>query len=248
LLIWRLVSDPSIELEEINRIVTDSIADILWTHSPEADENLLREGIAKEKIERVGNIMIDSLEMVRPRIKKMKTFTRYGLNKGHYGLVTIHRPSNVDRSEKLKHLCNILSNIAAKVPLFFPVHPRTLKNLESNNQLTDLQNTKGLYISNPLNYTSFMNLLFNCRFVITDSGGLQEETTYLGIPCLTLRPNTERPITITHGSNRLCKMEDLENNVIEVLEKTEINSKIPEFWDGQAANRVVNSISKFLYK
>ncbi len=206
--------------EEINRIVTDSIADILWTPSPDGDENLLREGVAPEKIERVGNIMIDSLEMLRPRIESENAFERFGLKSGGYGVVTLHRPANVDDPATLSGLCSALKRIAAALPLVFPVHPRT--------------------------HVPFMNLVFNCRLAVTDSGGIQEETTYLGIPCLTLRPNTERPVTVTQGTNHLVTADSLENAVEQALAADGKRSSAPDLWDGQTALRVASSIRRFL--
>jgi UDP-N-acetylglucosamine 2-epimerase (non-hydrolysing) len=231
--------------EEINRIVTDSIADILWTPSADGDGNLLREGIAPEKIERVGNIMIDSLEMMRPRIMAESAAARYRLSNGGFGVVTLHRPSNVDRPETLARLCEVLARISAELPLVFPVHPRTRKNLESCGLYARLADAPGMYLDEPLSYIAFMNLVFNCRLAITDSGGLQEETTYLGIPCLTLRPNTERPITVTAGTNRLCTPEDIGAQAAAALTRR-IESKPPQLWDGKTAGRVVDSAGRFL--
>lgn len=232
--------------EEINRLVTDALADILWTPSPDGDENLKREGIAEDKIIRVGNIMIDSLEMLREKIEKQAVYKEFELNQGDYCLVTLHRPANVDNPIILRSLCESLVNISEKISLLFPIHPRTRKNLENENLLTLLNNASGLIILEPLNYIRFMNLVFNCRFALTDSGGIQEETTYLGIPCLTLRPNTERPVTIFQGTNKLCKLETLEKDIRDILHskfKTK-NSKLNniEFWDGKTAKRVVDSI------
>jgi len=165
-----------------------------------------------------------------------------GLVSRGYGMVTLHRPSNVDDPQILAELCQALVRISKKVPLIFPVHPRTRKNIESLDLISVLQEEKGLILSEPINYVRFMNLVFNCRFALTDSGGIQEETTYLGIPCLTLRPNTERPITITEGTNRLCTLDDLETNVADVLsDKAPEKAKI-ELWDGRTAGRVVESI------
>jgi len=203
--------------EEINRMVTDTLADILWTPSLDGDENLIKEGIAENKIDRVGNIMIDSLEMLRGKIEKEDACTELGLKSGNYGLVTLHRPSNVDDPDILKDLCQKLIRISEKIPLAFPVHPRTRKSMEQLGLLSSLENAKQVMILEPLNYIRFMNLVFNCRFALTDSGGIQEETTYLGIPCLTLRPNTERPITITNGTNILCTADSLEKDVDEIL-------------------------------
>ena len=232
--------------EEINRLVTDSLADILWTPSPDGDENLVREGIAEGKIDRVGNIMIDSLEMLRAVIEKEDASTELGLQAGNFGLITLHRPSNVDSLEVLKDICEKLISISKKIPLVFPVHPRTRKNLEKFEILSKLETEKQIMILEPLNYIRFMNLVFNCRFALTDSGGIQEETSYLGIPCLTLRPNTERPITITDGTNRLCTAETFENDVENILtQKVNQKTKI-DLWDGKTAGRVVESIKKRL--
>ena len=231
--------------EEINRIVTDSLADILWTPSPDAQENLNREGIPKEKIQCVGNIMIDSLEMLREKIGKLDVYRDFDLKPKGYGLVTLHRPSNVDDPEVLKRLCSILVQISQKIPLVFPIHPRTRKNLEQGQFLSILKNAKGLFLPNPLSYIRFMNMVFNCRFVITDSGGIQEETTYLGIPCLTLRQNTERPITITRGTNQLCGIKDLEVKVAEILNASVPGQKNIELWDGKTAYRIVEFLKKF---
>jgi UDP-N-acetylglucosamine 2-epimerase (non-hydrolysing) len=231
--------------EEINRIVTDSIADILWTPSPDGDENLLQEGIAPEKIERVGNIMIDSLEMMRPRIMAENAFGKYGLEEGFYGVVTLHRPSNVDNPDILKKLCDALVRIATDIPLVFPVHPRTRKNLEAFGLLDGLLKARGMHLDEPVSYIPFMNLVFNCRLAITDSGGIQEETTYLGIPCLTLRPNTERPITVTAGTNRLCTPEDIETQAQKAVAHKPMSTP-PLLWDGKTAGRVVESVKQFL--
>jgi len=222
--------------EEINRMVTDALADILWTPSADGDENLIREGVAAEKIHRVGNIMIDSLEMLREMIESQSTYEKWGLIAGGYGLVTLHRPSNVDDPEILERLCNALIRISQHIPLVFPIHPRTRKNI------ADLQLMTGLMIAEPINYIRFMNLVFNCRFALTDSGGIQEETTYLGIPCLTLRPNTERPVTVDQGTNRLSTIDNIELHVGEVLDGKAVKTGKIDLWDGRTAARVVDSI------
>jgi UDP-N-acetylglucosamine 2-epimerase (non-hydrolysing) len=232
--------------EEINRLVTDALADILWTPSPDADENLMREGISQDKIHLVGNIMIDSLEMLREKIQKEGVYKDFELNTGEYGLVTLHRPSNVDDTGILKSMCRALTRIAEKIPLIFPIHPRTTKNLEKHGLMHWLNEAPQLYHVAPLSYIRFMNLVFNCRFAITDSGGIQEETTYLGIPCLTMRPNTERPITIDQGTNQLCTLENLESLVDNIFSQVPGQNRIPEYWDGQTAKRVVKSIKNFL--
>jgi len=228
--------------EEINRLITDAIADILWTPSPDGDENLIREGVSPGKIHRVGNIMIDSLEMLRASIEKDTAVKDLGLTQSHYVLVTLHRPSNVDDPEILKRLCLLLGRISRKLPVVFPVHPRTRKNIEKNNLMPIFNDSPEVRLLDPLNYIRFMNLVFNCRFVITDSGGIQEETSYLGIPCLTLRLNTERPVTVTQGTNRLCKLDDIETYMEHIFSQKAFQKSKIELWDGQTAGRVVQSI------
>ena len=231
--------------EEINRLVTDALADILWTPSPDADENLIREGVDGQKIQRVGNIMIDSLEMLRSVIERQTAYSELGLSSGEYGLVTLHRPANVDDPRIMTTLCQALIRISRQVPLIFPVHPRTRKNLENMKLMPVLEKADELIISAPINYIRFMNLVFNSRFVLTDSGGIQEETSYLGIPCLTLRPNTERPITIHQGTNHLCGIENFETKVSEVLSNKSSYTAEIDLWDGRTAGRVVASIKTF---
>lgn len=230
--------------EEINRLVTDALADILWTPSPDGDEHLLREGVAPEKICRVGNIMIDSLEMLRDRIEIQTVCDELGLEKRNFVPVTLHRPSNVDNPETLKQLCELMSRISRKIPLVFPLHPRTRKNLEQHGLVAILNNCENIRLLEPQSYIRFMNMVFNCRFVITDSGGIQEETSYLGIPCLTLRSNTERPVTVTQGTNRLCKLNELEEQVSQILSDKSVKKPQIDLWDGQAAERVVRSVKK----
>ena len=229
--------------EEINRIVTDAICDLLWTPSADGDENLLREGVAAARIERVGNIMIDSLELQRARIETDGTRAALGL-KGAYGVVTLHRPSNVDRRESLAALVSELVLAARQLPLVFAVHPRTRKQLQAFGLRETLERAPGMKLIEPLGYIPFMNLVFGARAVITDSGGLQEETTYLDIPCLTLRENTERPITVTQGTNRLVKIPELASSVSAALKGDWGHGRRPELWDGQAAARVAASLRR----
>ena len=230
--------------EEINRIVTDALADILWTPSPDGDENLAKEGIVAEKVERVGNIMLDSFEMLREIIDKQETYKKIGLKQKEYAVVTLHRPSNVDSEDNLALLCNSLVQVAEEVKLCFPIHPRTKKQLVRYGLYEKLSGSKQILLTEPLNYIRFMNLVVNSRLAITDSGGLQEETTYIGIPCLTMRDNTERPITITEGTNSLCTAGNLLNAVKLSLNNDSKTIRIPDMWDGNTANRVVESIKR----
>lgn len=228
--------------EEINRILTDSIADYLWTPSPDGDLNLMKEGVGKDRITRVGNIMIDSLEMLRSKIEKLETFGEFGLAKSSYGVVTLHRPSNVDKPEILKAVCKTLKTVSSKLPLIFPVHPRTMAQLRENDLLRFLKNCEAIHLTEPLGYMDFMNLVMFSRLLITDSGGVQEETTYLGIPCLTLRSNTERPVTITQGTNRLCNHGNLIETFNHIMDNKELQTEKPELWDGHTAFRVADCI------
>jgi UDP-N-acetylglucosamine 2-epimerase (non-hydrolysing) len=225
--------------EEINRLVTDVLADMLWVPSRDAIDNLVREGVPEAKIKFVGNIMIDSLEMLRPKIEAQNTHVSLGLDAGGYGVVTLHRPSNVDDPNVLKTLCSSLQEISEKVPLVFPVHPRTRKKLEETGILSAMAASDRLRMPEPMNYVRFMSLVFNCRFVITDSGGIQEETSYLGIPCLTVRENTERPVTITHGTNQLCELAQLKQKAAEIIQLQVRSPKKIELWDGKTAERIV---------
>ncbi len=234
--------------EELNRLVTDSLADILWTPSADADRNLRREGITPEKIRRVGNIMIDSLELMREQIEKQNTWRDLGLQPRRYGIVTMHRPSNVDDPATLRKFCRILKRIAKQTPLVFPVHPRTLKNMAVNGFLDEMKSSGNLHMPEPLPYVRFMNLVFNCRFVITDSGGIQEETSHLGIPCLTARENTERPVTVTHGTNQLCGLDDLREKTDEILQGRVRRPKKINLWDGRTADRIVAHLQEFRTK
>jgi len=231
--------------EEINRLVTDALADILWTPSADGDTNLVREGISAEKIQLVGNIMIDSLEMVREKIEREETLKNLQLHRRKFAVVTLHRPSNVDAPDMLKKLSETLVEVSAMIPLAFPVHPRTRKNIEKAGLNEYLAKTPNLLLLEPLSYRRFMNLVFNCRLAITDSGGIQEETTYLGIPCLTLRSNTERPITLTRGTNQLCEIEELVSKVKSVLSMPQKTLPKIDLWDGLTAARVVRSIQKY---
>jgi len=232
--------------EEINRLVTDAIADVLWTPSADADENLVREGVSRDKIDLIGNIMIDSFELLRDRIDSSSSRSDLRLEETDYALLTLHRPSNVDQQDTLAAIVNALESIAPDLRLVFVSHPRTIKNLRTFGLLDQLNSIDNFDLLQPLPYIDFMNIVTGARLVITDSGGLQEETTYLGIPCLTMRENTERPITVTQGTNKLAAAADLPGEVRAILHGDWKKGSCPPLWDGQAAGRAVRSLQKRL--
>ena len=234
--------------EEINRIVTDSLADILWTPSLDADQNLTNEGVDKNKIKMVGNIMIDSFEFLRDKIEKENALAQFDLKPKEFVLVTLHRPSNVDERPKLEKIIELLMKTSETCNVLFPMHPRTKKRVKEFGLFEMFNGHKHLIISEPLNYIRFLNLVLNSKLLITDSGGIQEETTYLGIPCLTLRDNTERPITISQGTNLLVNLSNIHLHIENILKGNNKIGAIPELWDGQTANRVVNDIKSILIK
>ena len=221
--------------EEINRIVTDRLADALFTPSEDGDANLKREGIPPEKIHNVGNVMIDSLVRLLPAATECST---NGLPE-RYALVTLHRPANVDDGETLKSILESLVEIGEQIDVVFPVHPRTRQ------RIADFGiNTKKLHLLEPAPYIEFLAMQRRATVVITDSGGIQEETTYLGVPCLTLRNNTERPITVTLGTNILVGQDPkkLRGEIVKILEGKAKKGTVPPLWDGHAAERIAEII------
>ena len=230
--------------EEINRLVTDSISDVLWTPSLDGNENLTHEGVAEERISFVGNIMIDSYELMREQIEKAGTRADLGLPQNGYAIVTLHRPSNVDHRETLAMLVETLVEVAKGMPLAFAMHPRTRKNLEGFGLLDKLESVEHIVVTEPMSYIRFMSLVREAKLVITDSGGIQEETTYLGVPCLTLRDTTERPVTITQGTNKLVKPEELGDMIASVVDGNWSTGRKPELWDGHTAGRIALDIQR----
>ncbi len=217
--------------EEINRITTDALSDLLFSPSYDATENLLKEGKDPAKVFTVGNIMIDSLVRIRPVAERLEYWRELGLERGRYVLATLHRPVNVDDPKRLRRIIDALNSLHRRYPVVFPVHPRTRKNMERWGIEAEFLALK------PLRYTHFLSLMMGSGLVITDSGGVQEETSFLGIPCITLRPNTERPITITLGTNELVKEPE---DLFEAAERKFGRFKKTEIplWDGRTAQRI----------
>jgi UDP-N-acetylglucosamine 2-epimerase (non-hydrolysing) len=226
--------------EEINRLVTDALADLLLTPSSDADLNLLNEGIPKSRIRLVGNIMIDSLIANLEKARQSKILKTLELTPGKFAFVTLHRPSNVDSQASLTALMRQLRSLSTQLPIVFPMHPRTRKMLETFQ--IDSRSDRAFQIIEPVGYHDSLCLAENARIVLTDSGGLQEETTYFQTPCLTLRPNTERPVTVTIGSNMLTGLENLEQDLSKVLSGGARTGQIPPMWDGATAARCLKAI------
>jgi UDP-N-acetylglucosamine 2-epimerase (non-hydrolysing) len=227
--------------EEINRILTDSISDILFTTERSGDENLLTAGVGKDKIHFVGNVMIDTLLTHRERAARSTILTDLHIKPQHYAVVTLHRPSNVDDQATFGGIMTALNEVASAMPVIFPVHPRTTKRLSE----WDIPCSDAIRFVEPLGYIDFLRLVSEARIVLTDSGGIQEETTVLGVPCVTLRNNTERPVTVIDGTNHLAGIEPkailkVTNDIFTNWQKPD---KMPELWDGKAAERIVNVIS-----
>jgi UDP-N-acetylglucosamine 2-epimerase (non-hydrolysing) len=232
--------------EEINRLVTDALADLLLTPSRDANENLIREGISPEKIRFVGNVMIDTLYRSMDRARDSKILEQLKLEPGQYCAMTLHRPSNVDDKKTLSGIIDALEEIGKQFPIVFPVHPRTRERLDRFGLNDRVRSQSSLMLTEPLGYLDFLRLYSNSRLVLTDSGGIQEETTALGIPCLTLRNNTERPITITEGTNRIVgnDPEAIKRAALRTFEQGNVQARTPELWDGHAASRIVDAIEE----
>ena len=232
--------------EEINRILTDSISDILLTPSLDGDENLLNEGIDKSKIFRVGNVMIDSL------FSNLKTVENNDIanqlsGPSEYALVTLHRPSNVDDFDTFNRIINSIIEISTKIKIIFPIHPRTRKMAAKFNLLDHIKNSTNIILIEPVGYFDFISLMSKSKFVMTDSGGLQEETTALGIPCITLRENTERPITVSEGTNTIVGTDKdlIISTSNEILNSGGKKGQIPDLWDGKSAKRIADVLLQF---
>lgn len=233
--------------EEINRILTDSISDLMFVSEPSGIANLQREGHPPEGVHLVGNTMIDTLIRMRPRIERLHTHNAFALNPNDYAYLTLHRPANVDENEALAQICEQLVWLASRIAVLFPVHPRTRKRLEATGLIEQLARAKGVHLVEPVGYLESLSLALHAKFVVTDSGGIQEESTALKVPCLTLRENTERPITVDAGTNTIIgkDWELLRTNVDRILNNQykQGASMIP-YWDGLAGKRILDIISE----
>ncbi len=231
--------------EEINRVLTDALADLLFTTEPAANENVRREGIPPERIHFVGNVMIDTLFRFRRCAAESSILGELGLAPGRYAALTLHRPSNVDDLGALRRVLTAVSRIQREAPVVFPVHPRTRTQLAQLDGETALPS--GLILTSPLPYLDFLHLMANARCVLTDSGGIQEETTALGIPCLTLRSTTERPITVIQGTNRVVGVDPDRIYAAwqEIVAGRWPAGRLPELWDGKAAERIVRILLRW---
>ena len=231
--------------EEINRVITDAICDMLLVSEPSGVENLKREGHLDQHIHLVGNVMIDTLLAQVERAKTMGTVEQYNLVKNQYGVITLHRPSNVDDPEVLRGLIDVLIDISSEMDFVFPIHPRTKARLEEFGLESRLNDCAGIRCLGPIGYLEFLNLTSQASVIVTDSGGLQEESTALGVPCLTMRENTERPITVDEGTSTLIgsSASDLHACLRKVIDGTYKTGKCPDLWDGSAADRIVEILA-----
>jgi len=226
--------------EEINRMITDVLSDFLFVTEESGLKNLTHEGINPDKVHFAGNVMIDSLVYFMPKIQASNIHVNLGVEPGRYGLVTFHRPSNVDEVDYLRDLMNYLIDLSSRLPIVFPIHPRTRKNLIQRG--IEISSDNHLILTEPIGYLDFLALARSASLVITDSGGIQEETTCLNVQCVTVRNNTERPVTVEMGTNHLAgtNLENVKKTVDKILSGDRKTGKIPPLWDGHAAERIVN--------
>ena len=234
--------------EEINRVVTDHLADLLFTPSRDGDRNLEHEGIPRERVHFVGNVMIDSLVHSRAQIERSDALRRLALTPRGYALVTLHRPSNVDADDSLERILLAFEAIQRRLPLVFPIHPRTRQRLESPALRPLVARLTNVRLLDPVPYFECLSLASQAALVLTDSGGLQEETTFLGVPCLTARPNTERPVTVDHGTSVVVgnATATIIREAERILDGGGKRGRIPELWDGQTAVRIAAIVEAFV--
>jgi UDP-N-acetylglucosamine 2-epimerase (non-hydrolysing) len=231
--------------EEINRIVTDSISDMLFVSEPSGMENLREEGHPEEELHLTGNVMIDTLMQLLPVAVNSEALAKHGLRPAQYGVVTLHRPGNVDQPESLGPILDVLIETSRELPLVFPIHPRTMQKIERFGLAERLRSASGMLLLPPLGYLGFLAITSQARVIITDSGGLQEESTALGVPCLTMRPSTERPITIEQGTSTLVGNDPalLKSCLRATLDGSYKRGSCPALWDGQAARRIAKVLA-----
>lgn len=232
--------------EEINRVLTDRMSDFLLTTSRGANKNLLAEGIDKKKIFFVGNTMIDSLKSNIKIAENSDIMEKLGLTEREYSVLTLHRPANVDKREKLERILDILDKVLEQTRIVYPIHPRTRNSLKKFNLMERMRGMSNLKLTEPLGYHDFLKLISHAKMVLTDSGGIQEETTILGVPCLTMRDETERPVTITQGTNEIVGFDEVKiiNSVNSIINGTWKKGTIPELWDGNTSERIIKVIKK----
>lgn len=232
--------------EEVNRIVTDSLADLFLVSEPAGVENLINEGHSPAQIHLVGNVMIDTLNHEVVAAKQRTIISDFGLSPGRYGVVTLHRPANVDNADVLQELVEVLIEVSKQIKFVFPVHPRTKVKLQAFGLWEQLAQQPQIRLCDALGYLDFLSLTSRAKVIVTDSGGLQEESTALGVPCLTMRDTTERPITVSEGSSTLCgsSAELLKDNLRAVFEGTYKRSQCPKLWDGRAAERIAAILAR----
>lgn len=230
--------------EEINRVVTDSLSDYLFVSEESGLKNLRHEGVPSDRVHFVGNVMIDSLIWAGKHVGKSKVLDDLNLTEKEYGVVTLHRPSNVDSDASLSEICDILQLVSENIKLVYPLHPRTKIMLKKHGLLSTLTVLKNLQLTDPLSYLDFVKLMKESRLVLTDSGGIQEETTALGVPCLTIRENTERPVTVTQGTNTLVGKDKkkIDRCVANILKGNVKQHRVPTLWDGRASQRIAGII------
>jgi UDP-N-acetylglucosamine 2-epimerase (non-hydrolysing) len=234
--------------EEHNRVLADHITDHFFITEQSGLDNLRREGKPEEALHFVGNTMIDTLVAFEPQVRASDVLERLGLGSGGHVLMTIHRPATVDVPERLSELLDLIAEVSASRKVVFPIHPRTVKNIETFGLKAKADAIKGLVLTDPLDYFAFQKLIATCGFILTDSGGIQEESTYRQVPCLTLRPNTERPSTVTIGSNELVPLEmnAVRNAIARIENGTFKKGKVPPLWDGHATERIVEVLERVL--
>lgn len=230
--------------EEINRVVTDRVSDLLFTPSRDADENLLREGVPPSRIHFVGNVMIDCLLKQILKTEERDTLEQLGLNSGKYVTLTLHRPSNVDDPEVFRGLVDVMHELSRELPVIWPIHPRSRKMLEQFGLVHHLERNGSFRLIPPMGYLDMLTLNRRARMIITDSGGLQEEATVLRVPCITIRQNTERPVTVEAGCNQVVGNQPagVRSGIGSILNGKERTIRIPELWDGRAAQRIVDTL------